>query len=163
MTVSPFDGIPQMCVVGDSIFRVFKYTDSLKLAHQTKIEKICMCNVWIDDSMIAVGTHDSKIILVQNGECILEISYLLPHFDSSPCSSIAVQESGLLLGLDNGVIVFFQKTEDHYYYKKVREVLLEESKVVAIAVSPHEEVSVITLENSQIYKVTMECGLVLFR
>ena len=72
-----------MCVVGNQLFRVYKYTDALKLNHQTKTDRNISTAAWIDDTLIAAGTADSKIILIKNGECVLEMSYVLPHLDLS--------------------------------------------------------------------------------
>lgn len=160
MSVSPFEGSIQICVIGVALFRIFKFADGLKLAHQTKIEKHLTCHAWIDESTVAVGTFDSKILVIRNGDCILEMTYQLPHIESSPCSSLAIHGNGMLLGLENGIMVFFQRTEDQYYYKKISEVMLEEARISEIAISPQEECAIISLSNAQIYKITMENGIV---
>lgn len=126
-----------------------------------KTDKHLTCSAWIDDCTIAAGTVDSKVLLIKNGECLLEISYFFPHLDISPCSSIAIQSSGMTLGLENGVIVFFAKSDDQYYYKKVHEIMLEESKVMSMAISPLEDYIVASLENSQIYKIALDSIVVI--
>lgn len=99
------------------------------------------------------------MLLFEGAELILEISYIVPNVQTpiTPAiTSIISYSGGLLAGLSTGVGVFFEKTDDNYYYKKTREFLLEEAEITCISLSPQEEVSAVSLNSGQMYLVTFD-------
>ena len=162
MSCSPFEASQtQICVIGNCIFRIFKFHDgSLKMSHQTKVDKMLTCHSWATDNRIVAGSRDCKILVIESGELMLEMSYHIPHagmgLPNPEISAITAFDAGFLLGLDSGVVVIFKKTEDAYYYKKTREITLEESPIATICLNIHDEIAVVTLRNSQIFKLTFE-------
>ncbi|KAI8907297.1 hypothetical protein EDD86DRAFT_219376 [Gorgonomyces haynaldii] len=162
MSCSPFEATQtQLCVAGSSIFRIYKFHDnSLKMSHQTKVDKLIRCVSWVNDNRIVAGTKESRILVIEAGELMVEMTYQLPQaglgIPSPEVSAIEAYDNGLLIGLDTGVVVSFRKTDDQYYYKKNREIALEEASVSQIALNPHDEMAVVTLKNNQIYKLTFE-------
>eukprot|EP00842_Homolaphlyctis_polyrhiza_P003989 jgi/Hompol1/4591/HPOL_003747-RA len=151
----------QICVTGNNLFRVFRFVEGIfKMAYQSKTDKNILCHAWVSENRVVAGTQDAKILIYEAGELILEISYVVPQANnpvSTPAiNTISIFSSGLLIGLNTGVGVLFDKTDDSYHYKKSKEFLLEETEISSVALSPHEDSAVVTLKNSQIYMVTFD-------
>ncbi|KAJ3327353.1 Cilia- and flagella-associated protein 57 [Blyttiomyces sp. JEL0837] len=163
MTCNPFDlTTTQVCVTGNSLFRIFKYTEgNFKLLNQQKPDKNLVCHCWINDVRIVAGTEDSKLLVFESGDLILEISYLVPstsnlHSTTPSITAVTSFAGGIIAGTSTGVCVLFEKTDDSYLYKKNKEFVLEESNVGCIALSPSDDMAVCTLSNSQIYLITLD-------
>lgn len=97
-------------------------------------------------------------MIYEGGDLILEMSYVVAKQEShaAEISAIEAFETGFMLGLDSGVVVIFKKTDDHYMYMKMNEIRLEDSGVSWFTFSPHQELAVISLANSQLYKIHIE-------
>jgi hypothetical protein len=165
MTVCPFFESQQthICVSGNSLFRVYKFNEPIvKLSHQTKIEKVVSSHSWINENRIAAATVDCKILLIENGDIIFEMSYVLPHagmgLRSPEIKCIGTLHEGLIIGLDTGVAVLFQKTDDSLMYKKVNELLVDEAAIKCIGLNIHRDCMLLSLENNEIFNVSFESG-----
>ena len=150
-----------IAVSGNGLLRIYRFTDSIfKLQQQIKADKNILHHSWVNESRLVAATQDSKILIIDSGELVLEISYLVPSLDSNlstpSINTIGTFSSGFLIGLNTGVGVLFEKTDDNYFYKKGKEFLLEDSEISSIAISPHEDSAIIALKNSQIYQVVFE-------
>ncbi|KAJ3101659.1 Cilia- and flagella-associated protein 57 [Phlyctochytrium planicorne] len=163
MTCNPFDlSSTQVCLTGNSIFRIYRYQEgNFKLINQQKPDKNLLCHCWINDVRIVAGTDDSKILVFDSGDLILEISYVVPltgtvQNRSPTIETVTSFAGGIIAGTSTGVCVLFERTDDNYLYKKNKEFLLEDSEVSCIALSPAEDMAVCTLGNSQIYLITMD-------
>ncbi|KAI8930320.1 WD40-repeat-containing domain protein [Entophlyctis helioformis] len=161
MTCNHHDPInTQICATGNNLFRIFRFVEGVfKMAHQNKMDKNILCHSWVNESRIVAGTQDSKILIFDAGELVLEISYVIPHSGNSiipAVNTIMSFSSGLIAGLSTGVGVLFDKTEDTFFYKKSKEFLLEEAEISCIALGPHEDTAVVTMKNSQIYNVSFD-------
>ncbi|KAJ3194367.1 Cilia- and flagella-associated protein 57 [Irineochytrium annulatum] len=125
------------------------------------LSKNLLCHCWINDVRIIAGTEDSKLLIFDSGDLILEISYVVPMSSTlsskPPCiGTVTSFAGGVMAGTSTGVCVLFERTDDTYLYKKNKEFLLEDSTVGCIALSPAEDMAVCTLGNSQIYVVTLD-------
>ena len=108
-----------------------------------------------------MGTEDSKLLVFDSGELILEISYVLPPSTTAieiipQITSVATYSNGLVAGISTGVAVFFEKTDDAYLYKKSKEYLLEDAEVNTITINPTETMALASLKNGQIYSLPIE-------
>jgi cilia- and flagella-associated protein 57 len=121
-----------------------------------------MCHAWANENRVVAGTADSKILVFEAGELVLEISYTLPPStgnNNAPQTilpailTIVTFSTGMMAGLSTGAGVLFEKTDDAYLYKKGREFYLEDSAIVFGSVSPHEDCAAVTLQNGQLYVV----------
>jgi hypothetical protein len=122
-----------------------------------------ICHAWVTKNRMVAGTDDSKLLVFDSGEHILEIAYLVPyesedHPGNKEAKILSVESysNGLIAGVSNGVAVFFEKTDDNYLYKKSREFLLEDSEVSTIAINPTEKNALACLNNGQIYTLPIE-------
>ncbi|KAI8618896.1 WD40-repeat-containing domain protein [Chytriomyces sp. MP71] len=161
MTCNPFDANNTLiCVTGNLIFRIFKFTEgNFKLVNQQKPDKNLICHCWISEVRVIAGTEDSKLLVFDAGDLILEISYVFPGNVSMKTPSIQTVtqfSGGIMAGTSTGFCVLFEKTEDNFLYKKNKEFLLEENAVRCIAMNPTDDMAVCTLSNSQIYVVTLD-------
>ena len=97
-----------------------------------------ICHSWANKNRIVAGTDDSKLLVFDSGEHILEIAYVVPsnsdnaEVRDAKIMSIESYSNGLVAGISTGVVVFFEKTDDSYLYKKSKEFLLEDSNVSTI-------------------------------
>ncbi|KAJ3066607.1 Cilia- and flagella-associated protein 57 [Podochytrium sp. JEL0797] len=161
MSCNPFDLVnTQICITGTYMFRIFKLIEgNFKLTNQQKFEKSLLCHCWVSDVRVIAGTDDSKLLVFDAGELILEISYVLPGNISAKAPSIDTVTSfpgGIIAGTSTGSCVLFEKTDDNFLYKKNKEFTLEGSSVRCIALNPTDDVAVCTLANSQIYVVALD-------
>ncbi|KAI9091829.1 hypothetical protein DFS34DRAFT_596863 [Phlyctochytrium arcticum] len=175
MSVNPFDmSNVHVCVTGHTVFRTYKHAEgSWKLMNQHKTDKVksspitswyffltpgVVCRI----CCVTLGTEDGKLLVYDSGELILEITYILPHVATTHLAPPAITEvkhsaNGLIAGTSSGVCVMFEKTDDANLYKKGREYVLQEgARVRTIAMSPAEDIAVVTCRNSQLYSIVMD-------
>ena len=80
---------------------------------------------------MACGTIDSKILIFENGELVSELQYL-PALnaknilvDEGPIqpsiTAMASFGNGLFVGLENGTLLYYEKIEEHPFYRKKKE------------------------------------------
>ncbi|KAJ3295034.1 Cilia- and flagella-associated protein 57 [Borealophlyctis nickersoniae] len=161
MSVNPYDAATtQVCMTGNGVFRLYKYAEgSFKLGTQQKPEKNLLCHTWLTDTRLMVGTSDSKLLLYDSGDLILEISYLLPTtlaFATPPSiTTLTPFSAGLLAGTSNGICVLFEKTDDAYIYKKSKEFVVD-GEVRGVAMSPAEDAAVVATAECQVYGVALD-------
>ena len=69
MTFNPQDNT-QLCVVGNGIFKLFRYTEgNLKqFAFQKMEPHNYLCQAWVSDERVIVGTDNGKLFLFEAGE-----------------------------------------------------------------------------------------------
>lgn len=121
-----------------------------------------ICHSWVNKNRIVAGTDDSKLLVFESGEHILEIAYVVPGHDQNSDNqdakilSVESYSNGLIAGISTGVTVFFEKTDDTYLFKKSKEFLLEDSAVSTIAINPSEKNALVCLNNGQIYTLPIE-------
>lgn len=60
----------QLCVVGNGIFRNFRYSEgNLKAFNFQKMEpQNFLCHAWVSEERVVVGTDTGKLLLFENGE-----------------------------------------------------------------------------------------------
>ena len=77
VTFNPQDNT-QLCVVGDGIFKLFRYSEgNLKqFAFQKQDAQNYLCQAWVSDERVIVGTANGKLMLFEAGELKHEINIL---------------------------------------------------------------------------------------
>jgi hypothetical protein len=127
------------------------------------------------DERIIVGTEDARILIFEsNGEMRSDIGFSPASFQR-PCHALIPYGKGFIAGGGAGSVIVFEKADDttsavaaqtlslehgvgsKELYKKSKEFILqdENAKVTNMAVSPSEDNFVCTMENSQIYNLTL--------
>ncbi|KAJ3200395.1 Cilia- and flagella-associated protein 57 [Entophlyctis luteolus] len=161
MTCNPFDfSNTQICVTGSSMFRTFKFTEgNFKMVSQQKPDKNLLCHCWASEIRVVAGTEDSKFLVFDGGDLILEISYFLPNGALKVPSILWLTSfpAGFMAATSTGLVVQFEKTDDAVMYKKNKEFVLEQDvEVKCITMNPTDESAVCTTSNSQIYLISLD-------
>ncbi|KER20605.1 hypothetical protein T265_10886 [Opisthorchis viverrini] len=124
----------QICVIGSDIFRLYRYGDgNLKPYGLTKVEpQNFLCQDWVTEEKLVVGTEEGKWILLENGEPKFEynVSSLVKPGDNSrsiletkdteisgdkperSITAIVATSKGLAVACSPGVVHWFEKNED---------------------------------------------------
>ena len=80
VTFNPQDNT-QLCVVGNGIFRLFRYSEgNLKQFPFQKMEpQNFLCQAWVSDERIVLGTDNGHMLLFEAGELKHEFNLNLPQ------------------------------------------------------------------------------------
>lgn len=75
MEFNPLDNT-QLCVVGNGLFRLFRYSEeSLKSIGFQKLDvHSYLCQAWISDDRMVVGTDNGQLLLLESGEIKTEFN-----------------------------------------------------------------------------------------
>lgn len=75
VTFNPQDNT-QLCVVGNGIFKLYRYSEgSLKpFAFQKMEPQNNLCQAWVSDERVVVGTDSGKLLIFEAGELKHEIT-----------------------------------------------------------------------------------------
>ncbi len=75
VTFNPQDNT-QLCVVGQGIFKLFRYSEgNLKqFAFQKMEPQNYLCQAWVSDERVVVGTDNGRLLLFEAGEMKSEIN-----------------------------------------------------------------------------------------
>jgi hypothetical protein len=113
------------------------------------------------------GTVESRILGFEHGEMIMDLQYTAPESKDASRDSEEIRQPqisaissfpyGLMLGLDNGAVVYYEKTPNGpQKYRKKKEVFLEYGKIMGICWNLKEERAVVGLSTSQIFILHIE-------
>jgi WD40 repeat protein len=164
MSCNPYDQTTNICITGENIFRIFRFQEGfLKLIYQTKFEQDLTCHTWVSENRVLCGTSDTKLLVFEQGELISEMQYLVPlnndaiddHLKQPVVTAISAFSNGVLLGLENGCVVYFEKTPD-VPYKQKKEVFFEEGGITNIQWNGREDRAVISTALCQIFLLNIE-------
>lgn len=66
----------QICVVGNGVFKLFRYSEgNLKQSAFQKLEtQNYLCQSWVSDERVVVGTESGKLLLFEAGELKTEFN-----------------------------------------------------------------------------------------
>lgn len=123
-------------------------------------------HAWISTTRVACGTMDSKILIFEEGELISELQYL-PNLNAKSVileegslqpaiTTISSFQNGLFIGLNNGTMLYYEKIDDHPFYRKKKEEVFDESPVLHISWNSREDRAIVTLKSNQIYLFQIE-------
>jgi len=72
---NPLDNT-QLCVIGSGLFKLFRYSeDSLKQFGFQKLElQNYLCQSWVGDERMIVGTDTGRLLLLESGELKTEFN-----------------------------------------------------------------------------------------
>lgn len=133
----------QICVVGNGIFKLFRYSEgNLKQFAFQKLEpQNYLCQAWVSDDRVIVGTDSGKLLLFEAGELKNEFNLTMAvkkdggnksasaskETDSKSSvapsiTSIVAFSKGFVCSCGPGTVAWFEKTDDKEYFKKAREI-----------------------------------------
>jgi cilia- and flagella-associated protein 57 len=165
LSCNQHDQTTQICVTGENLFRVFRFQDGfLKLIHQTKFDQDLKTHCWVSETRVAVGTNDAKVLVFENGEMISEIEYLAPLNEKDSTvglrhpgvSALAAFGSGIMVGFDNGTLVYLENSGDGQLYRQKKEFLIDSGPINVIHWNIKEDRALLSFGNSQLYLLQIE-------
>lgn len=71
-------------------------------------------------------------------------------------TAMASFANGLFIGLENGTLLYYEKIEEHPFYRKKKEEAFEDSPITCITWNEREDRAVITVKSNQIYLFQIE-------
>ncbi|XP_013398082.1 cilia- and flagella-associated protein 57 [Lingula anatina] len=186
VTFNPQDNT-QLCVVGNQIFKLYRYSEgSLKpFAFQKMEPQNNLCQAWVSDERVVVGTDNGRLLLFEAGELKNEfhveksqkgdkekmdsISEGEATQPSGPpeITAIVAYSKGFACSVGPGTVFLYEKTDDKEYFKKAREIKIpadsnsadpsksENQVITSLTVSPSEETLVASTDSSQLYSMTL--------
>lgn len=85
VTFNPMDNT-QICVVGNGIFKLFRYTEGnlRQFAFQKLEPQNYLCQTWVSDERVIVGTDNGKLLLFEAGELKNEFNLTMQVKESEP-------------------------------------------------------------------------------
>ncbi|KAJ3324219.1 Cilia- and flagella-associated protein 57 [Boothiomyces sp. JEL0866] len=167
MSTNPIDAGPtQIILTGNNLFRQFRFQDGfLKLIHQSKLDNDVKCHAWYSDAIIVCGTGKGDILVYENGELASELSYAYPLIINNgvleqppkpSITAITAFSSGIFIGLNTGLIVYYEKINESPYFKKKKEVLIDEGEIATFAWNAKQDRLLVTMKTSQIFIMNIE-------
>jgi len=160
ITFNPQDNT-HLCATGDGVFKLFRYTEgTLRQLAPPKMDPLnCLCQAWLSESRIIVGTDNSKVLLFEGGELKAEFK-VFDKADDLRVECVAAHSTGFVCGGAMGSLHRFEEVEDKELYKKVGE---EETPndtngnqvILNLAISPSEDQLVATTNVNQIYALRL--------
>jgi len=148
-------------VVGNGIFKTFKTVDGNLKVQPSILGKRepqnYTCHAWLPDadkeSRLVVATDSGELLLVEGGEHKATFG----ASDGNSIDAICSFSKGFVVGGEGGILSLYEISEDKELYKKTRSFVIENHpvRIKNLAVSPNEESLVCTLENNQIFTLSM--------
>jgi WD40 repeat protein len=156
ITFNPQDNT-HLCATGDGIFKLFRYTEgTLRQLAPPKMDPLnCLCQAWLSESRIIVGTDNSKVLLFEGGELKAEFN-VFEKADDLRVECVSAHSTGFVCGGAMGSLHRFEEVEGKELYKKVGEEQTPNDTnghqvILNLAISPSENQLVATTNVNQIY------------
>ena len=76
VSFNPFDNT-QICVTGQHVLKLYRYSDGglkqLSFAKMAETQKNFLCQSWIGEDRLVVGTDASRVCVFESGELVAEV------------------------------------------------------------------------------------------
>ncbi|XP_063431022.1 cilia- and flagella-associated protein 57-like [Mytilus galloprovincialis] len=171
----------QLCVVGNGIFRNFRYSEgNLKAFNFQKMEpQNFLCHAWVSEERVVVGTDTGKLLLFENGEIKNEFNIGASLQDKKQAdddssivtipqvTAIVAYSKGFACACGPGTVHLYEKTDDKDLFKKSKQIKIPQDNfssyatkaqqqiITCLAISPSEETLVASTDQSQIYHIQL--------
>lgn len=160
VTFNPQDNT-NLCATGDGIFKLFRYTEgTLRQLAPPKMDPLnCLCQAWLSESRIIVGTDASKVVLFEGGELKAEFK-VFDKADDMRVECVSAHSAGFVCGGAQGSLHRFDAVEDKELYKKVGSEKTPNDTngaqvIKNLAISPSEDNMVCTTDVDQLYTLRL--------
>ncbi|KAJ3275620.1 Cilia- and flagella-associated protein 57 [Terramyces sp. JEL0728] len=123
------------------------------------------CHAWYNEAIVICGTSKGDVLVFENGEMVSEFTYVYPIvinngvLEQPPkpsVTAITAFPGGIFVGLNTGLMVYYEKTAESPYFKKKKEVLVDEGEIYTFAWNAKQDKLLVSLKNSQIYYMNVE-------
>ncbi|KAK9830297.1 hypothetical protein WJX72_010857 [[Myrmecia] bisecta] len=150
-------------VIGNGIFKCFKLVENNMKLLQGALAKREPQN-YTAHSWIMDGDHERIILGTDSGEILIiegtDLKSVLHTDSNSSIESVLAHSKGFVgfvVGAEGGVLTLFDKESDERLYRKSKQFSVEGQphKIRNMALSPTEESLLCTLDNNQMYSLSM--------
>lgn len=148
-----------ICVSGHGIIKFFRFVDGQLRLQSTPLKREpanFLCHAWVTDERVVAASDNGELWLFEQ----LEFRQVLTSSpsDGNSVSSILGYSKGFVCGGSSGIVRIYDRSDDtREYYKKSKMLSIEgnASTIRDIAISPTEDSLVCSLENNQLYTLTL--------
>lgn len=158
MDFSPNDPTT-ICVSGNGIIKFFRFVDGQLRLQTTPLKREpanFLCHAWVNDERVVAAADSGELWLFEQME-FRQILSSSPS-DGNFVSSILGYSKGFVCGGSGGIVRIYDRSDDgREYYKKSKTFSVEgnTSTIKDIAISPTEDSLVCSMENNQLYVLTL--------
>lgn len=164
-TVNQADFCPNdpftICVSGDGILKFLRLSDGQLKLHATPLKREpanFLRHTWVSDDRVVAAADSGDLWLFEQFEFRQIVTSAAG--DGSFVSSLVGYSKGFVCGGSGGCVRIFDRSDDggpREYYKKTKTFRIEGEvcSIQNLAISPNEDVLVCSLENNQLYTLTL--------
>ncbi|KAF1332535.1 Wd domain-containing protein, partial [Globisporangium splendens] len=148
-----------ICVTGNGIVKFFRFIDGQLRLQTTPLKHESanfLCHAWVNDERVIAAADSGELWLFEQME-FRQILSSSPS-DGNFASSILGYSKGFVCGGSGGIVRIYDRSDDgREYYKKSKTFSVEgnTSTIKDIAISPTEDSLVCSMENNQLYVLTL--------
>ena len=157
ISINPFDAT-EICVIGDKIFKIFRYSEGLLRSIRTSCPNKDFYNhIWLQNNAIALGSSDGKIYIVLDGNLIQELNFAT----NVAVDCLANFDNGFAAAGAHGTIVLYSRVfqdvrADGYEIKRKIQFPDQELHIKTMSISPSYRDIIISSDQNQIFKISLE-------
>ncbi|TMW63634.1 hypothetical protein Poli38472_002575 [Pythium oligandrum] len=148
-----------ICVSGNGIIKFFRFIDGQLRLQATSLKREpanFLCHAWVTDDRVIAAADTGELWMFE----AMEFRQILSSSptDGNFASSILGYSKGFVCGGSGGTVRIYDRNDDgREYYKKSKTFSVEgnSSTITNIAISPTEDSLVCSLENNQLYVLTL--------
>jgi len=154
-----------VCASGNGLLKFFRFTDGQLRLQATPLKREpahFLRHAWVSDDRVVAAADSGELWLFEQFEFrqILTPSTTGATGDGSFVSSLLGYSKGFVCGGSGGCVRIYDRSDDggsREYYKKAKTFRIEgdTSTIKDLAISPSEDLLVCSLENNQLYALTL--------
>lgn len=148
-----------ICASGNGIIKFFRFVDGQFRLQTTPLKREpanFLCHAWVSDDRLIAAADSGELWLFEQME-FRQILSSSPS-DGNFVGSILGYSKGFVCGGSGGIVRLYDRSDDgREYYKKSKTFSVEgnTSTIKDIAISPTEDSLVCSMENNQLYVLTL--------
>ncbi|TYZ60990.1 hypothetical protein PybrP1_005345 [[Pythium] brassicae (nom. inval.)] len=148
-----------LCVSGNGVLKFFRFVDGQLRLQATPLKREpanFLCHAWVNDERVVAAADSGELWLFEQME-FRQILSSSPS-DGNFVSAILGYSKGFVCGGSGGIVRIYDRSDDgREYYKKAKSFSVEgnASTIKDIAISPTEDSLVCSMENNQLYVLTL--------
>ncbi|KAJ0409573.1 hypothetical protein ATCC90586_010084 [Pythium insidiosum] len=148
-----------LCVSGNGIIKFLRFTDGQLRLQATPLKREpanFLCHAWVSDDRVVAAADTGELWLFEGVE-FRQVLASSPS-DGNYVSSILGYSKGFVCGGSGGIVRIYDRSDDgREFYKKAKTFSVEgnSSTIANIAISPTEDSLVCSLDNNQLYVLTL--------
>ncbi|GLD97629.1 hypothetical protein PINS_up006319 [Pythium insidiosum] len=148
-----------LCVSGNGIIKFLRFVDGQLRLQATPLKREpanFLCHAWVSDDRVVAAADTGELWLFEGVE-FRQVLASSPS-DGNYVSSILGYSKGFVCGGSGGIVRIYDRSDDgREFYKKAKTFSVEgnSSTIANLAISPTEDSLVCSLDNNQLYVLTL--------